>query len=71
MITIKERLKRDLLIAAFLGHAGATLLLLYLPVTLLIHAETAGGRLVAGSFCLLLGSLVFCWSFLLTSRYEW
>jgi pimeloyl-ACP methyl ester carboxylesterase len=57
----RARIKRSVLIAAFSGHLVATLLLLYLPSTLLIHAETGGGRLVGGSFVLLLCASMSPW----------
>lgn len=61
MIKTTARLKRSLLIAIFAGHLLATLLLLYFPWTLLVHAETAGARLVGEGFVLLLCGFVFLW----------
>jgi pimeloyl-ACP methyl ester carboxylesterase len=61
MASLEKRLKRDVLIATFSAHFTVTLVLLYLPLTLLIRAETTEGRWVGGAFVLLMSGVMALW----------
>ena len=61
-VKLGRSMSRSIIIAAFMGHFGATLLGLYFPLLLWRVAETGGGQAVAlGSASILLG-LLCLWS---------